>query len=670
MMTYQDAVSHLVRLWDVLPLLVGAPWQELEPPLLDALEQLAAAETNDDRDQYIAQVLRLCLPYEPLRQALEPSIRRDVVRGGLSGLGSWTRTTSEITAAIERSSRPGGDQWLAASLADHPAGAPLRAGRGYDLTIGVTAGGPPAGALAAEPVPPGAGPGPGADSTPLTVEVRGDAGIETVNPVLTLPRHGASPDHARFRVTPRAGTERLTLTAVITQDRMFIQMLSLTVPVCGEDAAAGAALAGASPARAEVPVRGRASGRPLAEAFASDGPDVALWVIGDELSLRGAGPYAMRAMLPYSPEQLAEIAGRPRAALQEIAYGVLDDRAAHQAGVAIPPEIYQTYLAELVRAGALMFRTLFFGPDATQELKDLGTALQGLMSQDEPLWLEVVAKTHVIPWHLIACPDPAGPEAAGLAPILGLRHRVTYLPMRGSTRRPPPARSLRDGDGPLRVVLAVNRDIDEHGGVRRDLVQNQITAWQQRAGEAGGALAVTVPLEPKILNVLVRNMPPAELLYFFCHAHADQDPSRLGRAAASLEFARGYTVSLEELMLYEPIGHEFDAAPLVVLNACTSAVQAPSVYGSFLPYLLARGARGVIGTEADVPPVFAAAWAQEFFSRVLDGVPLADAAFELARDFAQRHRNLLGLVYALHCDGRSLVRPAIPGGPGAPAART
>ena len=71
-------------------------------------------------------------------------------------------------------------------------------------------------------------------------------------------------------------------------------------------------------------------------------------------------------------------------------------------------------------------------------------------------------------------------------------------------------------------------------------------------------------------------------------------------------------------------------------------------------------AASVIGTEAEVPPAFAAAWAQEFFSRVLDGVPLADAAFELARDLVQRDRNLLGLVYALHCDGRSLIRPAIP----------
>jgi len=161
-------------------------------------------------------------------------------------------------------------------------------------------------------------------------------------------------------------------------------------------------------------------------------------------------------------------------------------------------------------------------------------------------------------------------------------------------------------------------------------------------------------------------MPPAELLYFFCHAYLDSDPNRLGPSSLCLEFTGGHKVSLQDLALLSPLDQELDAAPLVVLNACASAAPPSSVYGNFLLYLLGRGARGVIGTETDVPPVFAAAWAQEFFSRVLDGVPLADAAFGLARDLVERHRNLLGLVYSLHCDGRSLIQPAIPRQPRAP----
>jgi hypothetical protein len=657
MMTYQDAVSDLVRLWDLLPLLVGSAWRELEPSLLDALEQLAAAETDHEREQRVVQVLRLCLPHPPLRRALEPGIRRDVIRSGESGPVSWTETTGEVIAAVERSSRPGGGQWLVASMEGHAGGQPLRVGIGYDLTIGIAGDGPPAEALAAEPVSPQAGASPDADSTALTVEVHGDADIETVNPVLTLPRHGASPDLARFRVTPRAGAERLTLTAVVLRDRMFVQVLTLTMRIWGEDA--------------EVAVRGRADGRPLAEALASDGPDATLLIADGYIWLTGAGSYALRAELPLSWEQLEEIAEGPRAALQEIAHGVLEGgSAAHQASVAIPPEVYETYLAALVRAGTLMFRTLFFGPDATQELKDLGRALQDLVARTRPLWLEVVAQNPVVPWHLLAFPDPADPAAADSSHLLGLRHRVTYLPRRRSTRRTPPSRNLRAGDGPLRVVLAVNRDIDEHDGGQRDLVKSQLAAWQQRVDGAGGALAVAVPPEREVLDVLVHNTQPAELLYFFCHAYPDPNPGRLGPRAACLELTGGHRVSLEDLIQRGPVEHEFDPAPLVVLNACASAVPASSVYASFLPQLLGWGARGVIGTEADVPPVFAAAWAKDFFSRVLDGVPLADAAFELTRDLVERHRNLLGLVYALHCDGRSLVRPAIPRAPRAHAAET
>jgi len=378
--------------------------------------------------------------------------------------------------------------------------------------------------------------------------------------------------------------------------------------------------------------------------LAATGPDATLMISDAEVWLAGSGSDTLHAKRPPSWERLEEIADGPRAALHQIAR----DSAARQEATAIPLRAYEEHLVKVVRAGGLMFRTLFFGPDATEELRDLGRALQDLVGEDGPLWLEVMAATH-IPWHLLAFPDPADPTAVAPSQILGLRHRITYLPIRGSTRRPPPARSLREDDGPLRVVLAVNRDIDPR------LVENQIAAWQRRSDEAGEVLAVTVPLGPDILDALVRNTPPADLIYFFCHARQDRGPGRLGSAAARMEFAQGYKITLEDLILQAPADHRFAAAPLVVLNTVSSAVM------PFLPLFLGWGACGVIGTEAVIPSAFAAAWAQEFFLRILDGAPLADATFKLARDFVQRHQNLLGLAYGLHRDGRSLGRLAVAG---------
>jgi hypothetical protein len=664
-MTYQDAVADLARMWDLLPLIAGPHWRDLEPALLDALDDLAAAASDGERDQRAAQVLRLCLPHEPLRRVLETAVRRDGNRGGQATPEGWAQTSAEITAATERSSHPGGDQRLVAVLEGHPAGAPLHAGQGHDLTIGISGSAQPAGALASEPVSPRAHADPDADGVTLTVEVSGDADIEVITPTVILPRQGSSADRARFRVTPRGGTEQVTLTAAVLRDGMFVQVLVLTAGIAGE-AEAGPRMGG----HRRTALRSRASGRPLAEAF-TESPDATLLVTDNEVWLTGAASHVIRAPRPRSWQQLAEIAEGPRAALQEIAGGILEDGSpSHQADVAVPAEVYETYLASLVMAGTVAFRALFFGPDASEELKDLGRALRDLALGDGPRRLEVAAEVPVFPWHLLAFADPAEPAPANLPPILGLRHRVTYLPMRRSTRLPAPARSLRAGDSPLRVVIAVNEDIDEHGGARRDLVQGQLDAWRQHAAGSAGALAVTVVPAGEVLGMLARSAPPAELLYFFCHAYLDSDPARLGPSSACLEFTGGHRVSLQELVFLTPLDRQLDAAPLVVLNACASAAPPSSVYGSFLLYLLGRGARGVIGTEAAVPPVFAAAWARDFFSRVLEGVPLGDASFGLARDLVEHQRNLLGLAYALHCDGRGLVRPAIPRRPSAPAAET
>ena len=657
-MTHQDAIRDLVRLWDLLPLLVGSPWAELEPSLLDALEYLTAAATDDEHEQRAGQILRLCMPHRPLVKALEAAILRDGRRSGDPEPASWPQTIHEVTTTIDRSGRVGDDQWLVASLENHVTGEPVQPGHGYILAIGIAAGEPPATASISEPVPSWAGPRPGEASRALTVMLRGDADIETLNAGLTLPQQGASPDFARFRVTPRRGADRLTLTAVVMQDGMFVQVLTLTVGVADSHAATRPQPV---PPPTGAGIRVVASGRPLAAAAASGRPDATLLMVNGEIVL--TTPSTVIARLPYSQEQLTAIAEIARSALREIAWGVLDRHAAHQANVDIPPESYELSLTALVRAGRLMFSRLFFGHEAPSELSELGHALQHLAAQDGPLWVEVAAETHILPWHLLAFADDDDLDAARPSSILGLRHRVTYCTMQRGTRHRVPPMNLRPSEGPLRVVLGVNRDIDEHGRIQRDLAERQIEGWQRRAAASGGALSVTVPSEQEISNVLTRNKPAAELLYFFCHAHGQQDAEhdRLGPTAACLEFTGGHTVSLDDLLLSLPSANEFDAAPLVLLNACASLTPASPYLGSFLLYLLGRGARGVIGTEADVPPVLAATWAEEFFSRVLDGVPLMDAAFELTADLAERHRNLLGLAYALHCDGRSLVWPAIPG---------
>lgn len=672
-MSELDAVAEIARLWDLLPSLVGTPWDDLEPDLTEALEDLAAAGTDQERARIAVAITRLCKPYPALRRALAPLLARDPTRSPEDTLPTWGQTSDHVIATLRRSAYPGGDRWFTAETPDEPSEQPWQVGVGHLVTIRIITGDvPPEEALTAKGVPDDAVSDPAEDDVALRVQLDGDADIETISAELTLPRAGSSPDQARFRVTPRPGTNRLTLVALVTRrsNDAFIQHLMLTVDVVDE---AMRTDAGGDRWVRRRGIRLRAGGHRVEHAFAADGADATLVLDGRRLVLL---PHGLSAEFPFTDEQLRDITEWPRATLREIAFGILDEDPArggqnedpasgrcredpvHQVHVTIPQTEYEVSLAAMVRAGVRMHNSIFGSPRASSELRAIGAALASLDAANGPLRVEIWTPEPIVPWHLLAFPGPDGADLAAPSRIFGLRHRVSYVP---SPRSTAPAANLRAGDGPLRVVLALNRDLDEWRGTRRDLVDSQYTAWRLRENAAAGALTVAVPADDDVLDVLLRGLPPAELVYFFCHAGQDQAPGRLGPLTATLGLSGRLRIRLEDLIDRWPLDYRFEVAPLVMLNACATITPSHMVYAGFVPFLLGKGARGVIGTEGEVPAVFAAAWAKAFFGRVLDGIPLADAAFEVTREFVDRDRNLLGLIYALHCDGRSRVAPAVPG---------
>jgi hypothetical protein len=148
-----------------------------------------------------------------------------------------------------------------------------------------------------------------------------------------------------------------------------------------------------------------------------------------------------------------------------------------------------------------------------------------------------------------------------------------------------------------------------------------------------------------------------QILYFYGHAAARQLDDPGGPDGSYLGLSGHRRVTLGDLQLRAPARKPFPSGPLVVINACESAELSPLFYGGFMPYFTAKGARGMIGTECEVPACFAAEWATRFFRRFLAGEPLGQALLGLRREFYEGHRNLLGLLYALYCDGDTQVVP-------------
>ena len=163
----------------------------------------------------------------------------------------------------------------------------------------------------------------------------------------------------------------------------------------------------------------------------------------------------------------------------------------------------------------------------------------------------------------------------------------------------------------------------------------------------------------EVTQALADTSTPDNILYFYCHAESKSLAEEGGPEASTLLLSDGGRLTLKDLNIFASTKKVLPGAPLVFINACESAELSPLFYDGFVPYFMAKGARGVIGTECDTPALFAAEWANRFFGELLAGKSLGQSFLDLRREFYYQHNNLMGLLYALYCDGDTQVVPGM-----------
>jgi hypothetical protein len=73
--------------------------------------------------------------------------------------------------------------------------------------------------------------------------------------------------------------------------------------------------------------------------------------------------------------------------------------------------------------------------------------------------------------------------------------------------------------------------------------------------------------------------------------------------------------------------------------------------------MIKRGARGVLGTEIEIPIYFSAEFGQELLRRLIMGTAtLGEIILQLRREFLFERHNLLGLLYTAYCNSDLRVR--------------
>lgn len=486
---------------------------------------------------------------------------------------------------------------------------------------------------------------------------------------LRVPRQGKSRNKARFDIEPRQ-PGRGHASAYLYKDHHFIQGLDLEL-ITAEKAPENANLAAGmrSPESAQRAIRAAESlGRP-ADLLGQLQPRDVLLIIknrGDAFDLTLVDEVVTEARLPLSLFQLNGIIARARRALLDVVYlaqgptGIqvfrgtnppADITLAYQAGLDISDAVAEAAVRRLAEEGFLLYQDLFFSPSAGLEARQVGERLQRLAQQSH-LKLQIVSQNFFLPWGMIYLGSDLRHPDAEL--FLGMRHIVEHLPLQIS----PPVYDPKINSLPrLSLSLNVDPSIDLNMGA--GFVRRQLDFW--KPVDENNIVDVVLRTHADEWRQAMQQPAPEQFIYFFGHAITPDPSDPAGPDAASLSFGDNTRITLRDMRLTDRVNDRFTGAPLVFINACESAELSPWFYSGFMPYFSSKGARGMIGTECEVPAVFAAEWAHRFFDRFFfQGEPIGRSFLELRREFYQRHKNILGLLYALYCDGDTCVSPPLP----------
>jgi hypothetical protein len=540
-------------------------------------------------------------------------------------------------------SAPESPRWVNVALEDQPRDRPLATGTWYTLAldVDVTA---RTDAAAAATFAEASLFADGTDEVTLTVQLA-SADFEIADPIraLRVPRTGKSRNKARFEVSPRHDGPA-TMTATLHKEGNFVQSIAITFTVGGD-----------APATVESPARGRPPSAAAALRPRDVGISLALAGGGYECVVRGE--VAARARLPLQPAFLASAIDALRRELMKVVmHQDAGGNYVFQTGIDIAPADRDAALATMARAGALLFQKVFFGPGAADDSKAVGKYLRDAASDpSRRLKLQVVAEGAPIPWGLLYVGDAAAGARLDWDLFIGMRHVVEEIPLQTTLAV---SDSAIASEPRLALSVNVNGGIDAQLGVT--VVADQTAYWQAMQTRCSRLGLVSRATRADVLRALGDAATDDQILYFYCHAESFglSDPRGPDASALVLSDAK---ISLEELALDAPTTTPLAGKPLVFINACESAEMSPAFYDGFVPYFMAKGARGVVGTQCKTPALFAAEWARRFFERFLAGAELGDVFLDLRREFLAQHGNPLGLLYAVHCDGDTRIAPALAG---------
>lgn len=287
---------------------------------------------------------------------------------------------------------------------------------------------------------------------------------------------------------------------------------------------------------------------------------------------------------------------------------------------------------QLAKAGNDAFVRVFSDARAMQ-------VITSLLSNYDQLRLQIVSSAGFsFPWEMIYTGDLTAETSFGH--FWGMKHIITRSEAQPQEIGPPViAFSSLPTVGLLAdtaVPSVANKEIPYFNGLKDS---GKIVLKELRALDPDREVE-----EFKVLQDFWSQ--PLNLAQIACHACYD----KYDRSLTYLNLSDDFRIRLGDMRVYNV---SIKNRPLLILNACGTGNLNPLSTSNFVEMFVEQGALGVVATECVLPDRFAAAFAAEFYNRLLEGAGggvcyVGECLLETRRHFLEEHGDPTGLLYSMY----------------------
>lgn len=359
-----------------------------------------------------------------------------------------------------------------------------------------------------------------------------------------------------------------------------------------------------------------------------------------------------RQMKPFrlalTSGEMSHIVDKSRTALLDIVqYADEKGELVFQKDVLIPKKDSDLALAALATAGLRMFSKVFKANSNDREADTRAEEMRQSLTMGKTYVVQIVSGDAPLPWGLLYLGTDLDNPRWDL--FLGMRHIVEL----GLEEAPIPPTNTIARTEKLKVSLNFNPQLDISLRIDPDhecSVTRQKEWWSTaRLGEF-----IEYRLNETVSDVVASlKRRDDHLIFFYCHGHSgDGDPW------LSLTGMEQDRIFLDDLIPQAPTTQTFMTPPLIIINACESAGRTTHFLDGFVPYFLKKGALGLIGTECNIPAVFAVHFVQELFEEIFHGEMVGPTMLKLRKRYLETQNNPLGVLYASFCEAETRIDPS------------